>query len=129
MLTGTSDLWGILRDLLLSRAAKLSQPQAHDWEIPSPEKIIATVRAFVERGGDVCFIYSAGSPAYYNYRRHLWRALSPLTTFGKVRVEFFSQSDHTYTLLTNQELLLRTLLDWVQSMLQNHGTHTRIYQG
>lgn len=121
VVTGASAVWGKLQHLLLSRVIKHTRPRSHAWDTPSPEKIIATVRTCIDRGVHLCFIYSGGSPAYYNYRRHLQKAFQPLTASGKLRLEFFSQSNHTYTLLCHQELLLHTLLDWAQSLVPSRS--------
>jgi len=115
LITGKSEIWGILR----SRIAKQTRQLNKDWQVPSKEKDISDLRSMVKRGVDLCFIYPASGPFYYNYRSRLENEVRSLRSHGKIRVEFFSESDHVPTLLSNQELVVKVIHDWAQSMVQS----------
>ncbi len=118
--SGKTSLWANLRQSL---RLQMAGPARHadgqpdqDWKSPPGERVIADVRALVERGVQVCLLYSSDDhAAYHNYLVCLERGLSPLRSTGKLRVELL-QSDHGFTLLSNQELLVRVMREWAQGV-------------
>lgn len=114
LITGKSDIWRILKSKIAKQTGELNK----DWQVLPKEEVIAGLRSLVKRGVDLCFIYSAYESAYYNYRLRLEDEVRSLRSHGKLRVEFFSESDHVLTLLSNQELAVKVIHDWTQSMVQ-----------
>lgn len=114
VITRKSDVWGILQNSLVSQATKSTSQLHQDWEMPSKEKFSTDLHALVKRGVYLYFIYSSGSSSYYNYCVHFKDVLHSWHSYEKLYVEFFIQSDHTYTLLANQELLINRINDWIR---------------
>lgn len=115
---GKTSLWANLRRsfwLQMARSARHADGDPdQDWKNPSGEKMVTDLRSLVERGVHVCLLYSSDDhAAYYNYLVRLEKGLSPLRSTGRFRMELF-QSDHGFTLLSNQELLVRVVRDWAQ---------------
>ena len=117
LITGKSEIWSILR----SKIAKQTRQLNKDLVVPSMEKVIADLRSLVNRGVDLCFIYSASGPALYNYRSRFENEVRSLRSHGKLRVEFFSESDHALTLLSDQESVVKVIHDWA------HTVQTEVY--
>jgi len=123
--SGKTSLWANLRRSLRLQMAGPAQhadgQPDQDWKSPPGEKVVADVRALVERGVQVCLLYSSDDQAaYYNYLVRLERGLSPLRSTGKLRVELF-QADHGFTLLSNQELLVCVMREWAQDVARSTG--------
>lgn len=127
-ITGKSDLWNMLKSIprrvWMSRVAKQSEV-TQNGGVPPKEKFFADLHALVERGVDLCLLYSGGSPAYFNYRKRLKGEMASLCSAGKLQLKFILGSDHIFTLLSNQELLVSELCDWLSSVARRDAcSHT-----
>lgn len=121
------------------RAQHLLSSATDQTSLLSPERIVADMQALAGRQVRICLIYPAESAAYYNYRRRLEKPLRPLQTAGVLQVHHLDQSDHGFTLLINQQLLLDHICRWMEAwcvfrdawclLFTQHGTspepHTR----
>jgi hypothetical protein len=70
------------------------------------------VKGVVERGAGVCFVYSSESPAYFNYLTLLRRETRRARAQGRVRVHVLERTDHVFTPLAIQDVLVRAVRDW-----------------
>jgi hypothetical protein len=66
----------------------------------------------VARGAALCFVYSSESPAYFNYLSLLRRELRRSRVAGRVRVQVLKQTDHVFTPLAVQDVLVQTIRGW-----------------
>ena len=116
--TGKSDLWGTLRDTLekcfIPRTPRQLNSTSRQGLKGSKHKMIAELRALIEKDVHLFLIYTGNHPSYYNYLRVIKKALDSLASSRKPQVKYFGQSDHTFTLLSNQQLLVDAIHDWVQ---------------
>lgn len=113
-LSGKSDFWGLLRDGLRVKTAGPKRQQVDDWQYINAETILDGMRKLLARDVNLCFIYSGGSPAYFNYQKRLRRPFRNLQGKEKMRIEYLAEADHTFTLSHNQEKLINVVLDWSQ---------------
>lgn len=122
LLRGRSELVDLLRKMRRKtrEAPKAPSPpaplpratrDAKEAVLPAPREVVSPP-ASREREIDVCFVYSADSPAYFNYRMVIRRKLRRVLGKGRVRVEVLRRTDHVFTPLAVQEDLLRRLEAW-----------------
>jgi hypothetical protein len=123
LLRGHSELLRLLRERREEAAAPEAPelPPAMDSIVPSREDLVRQVRTLLERGVDLCFVYSAGSLAYFNYlsllRRQVRRALSA----GRARLRVLKDTDHVFTPLAVQETLVAAVRDWALAVAGRVG--------
>ncbi len=118
LLSGQSELWQKIRELTArsgDRAQRLLSNATDQTSLLSPERIVADMQTLAGRAVRICLIYSAESAAYYNYRHYLQKGLRPLQTAGALQVHHLEQSDHGFTLLRNQQLLLAHISRWMET--------------
>jgi len=76
------------------------------------ERVVESFRALANRGVRTCLVYGAGS-AHFNYRTLFRRSLRDLERRGLLEVIHLEGSDHTFTLIENQQLLRDAVVDWL----------------
>jgi len=123
LLRGRSEVLGSLREQRAeadvpvpgaSTAAPATAEPAPDPDsiVPSRREFVRRVRGLVDRGAGICFVYSSESPAYFNYLSLLRRELLRPLAAGRVRLQVLKQTDHVFTPLAVQEVLVQTIRDW-----------------
>lgn len=80
---------------------------------PPKEEFEKGLQEVVDRDGRVLVIHSSGWAAYYNYKEQFRDAFPALARTKHVSVKYFPKADHTYSLSTDREILLDTLVDWI----------------
>ncbi len=105
------------------RASQATQ-ESYEAVLPRPKAFVSHVRSLLERGVSLCFVYTGESPGYYNYLRFLRKKIRSLPRRDKVRVEYFSESDHVFTLLCNQRRLVSVVQEWIRCMVPTPGIGT-----
>jgi hypothetical protein len=84
-------------------------------EFPPKKNVKADLIRLVERGLNLLYIYSGGVQSYYNYRGQFEDMFNPIDIQDKLQVEYFKESDHTYTMLSDRHRLMLTISDWIQN--------------
>lgn len=123
LLGGRSEVLGLLRRRapavqedpapVAARPASVSPAGGEaDSLMPSREDFVRQVRALLERGSRLCFVYSAESPAYFNYLALLRRDMRRPLASGMARLRVIERTDHVFTPLAAQQALLATMRDW-----------------
>jgi dienelactone hydrolase len=79
---------------------------------PPKRRVLEDCRALMERGTELCFIYSAGQYQYYNYRRQFDDAFPALRRERQVTVTYFPDANHTFTRLSHQRRLVEAIRAW-----------------
>jgi len=92
--------------------AALAPAPDFDSIVPSRAEFVRRVKGIVDRGAGVCFVYSSESPAYFNYLVLLRRPLRRPRAERRVRVQVIEQTDHVFTPLAVQDVLVDTIRDW-----------------
>ncbi len=68
----------------------------------------------VDRGGRILVIHSGGWAAYFNYVEQFRDAFPRLAQSKNISVKYFSKADHTYSLSTDRDKLLDTVVSWIR---------------
>jgi dienelactone hydrolase len=79
-------------------------------DIPSSSEADSALRELAARGVNLLIVYSEGLG--YNYQRQFTDVFPSVPT-DRVRVEYFKGADHMFTLLANQDRLVRAARDWI----------------
>jgi pimeloyl-ACP methyl ester carboxylesterase len=82
------------------------------WKMPPPNVIVSGLRALRERGVRLLLLYSRPSPAEYNYRTIMKRALEAMGAGPQVEVGVYDRTDHTFGPLSHQARVVRRIVDW-----------------
>ena len=100
-----------------SPSMPMSMPMAAAGEplVPSGRELVAQVRGLLARGASLCFVYSAESPAYFNYLSLLRRELRRPLADGRVRLKVIRETDHVFTPLRAQRALTDAVTEWAES--------------
>lgn len=118
LLTGRSEMWSNARAVAsLQRATRSPRPTDALYEslLPSRADYVRQVRSLADRGAQLYLLYTGQSPAYFNYRKLLRRAIRSWPSRQRIRVEHLSETDHVFTLLCNQRRLLDNIDAWARS--------------
>ena len=111
LLRGRSEVLGTLKD---QPSPTPAAPVAtrEDSLVPSREELVRQVRGVLARGGELCFVYCAGSPAYFNYLSILRREVRGALREGRTRLHVLKRTDHVFTPLAVQEALTAAVREW-----------------
>jgi pimeloyl-ACP methyl ester carboxylesterase len=78
--------------------------------VPPKDEAEAGLRELTLRGVRLLLLYTPGRE--YSYRRQ-FRDMFPSIRADRVDVAYFRDADHTFTLRANQDLLVRTIDEWI----------------
>jgi len=67
-----------------------------------------------ERKLQVYLIFSAGSPAYFNYNKQLKHIMAELNPGHILQMDFLETADHGFTFIYHQKLLVKKIQQWVE---------------
>lgn len=115
VITGRSDL-GNIRRLLITKTKRLLSRKKN-----VPVRTDPSIRwnSLIERGADLFLIYSEGSAALDSFRLLLEKSLSRLRSSGKLPVEIVEHTDHVFTLVWSQNILVDLIHQWVRNEERN----------
>ncbi len=121
LLRGRSEVLGSLRAhqaeqavpaVAASSSAASEPPPDPDSIVPSRREFVRRVRGLADRGAGICFVYSSESPAYFNYLTLLRREMRGPLAKRRVHLQVLKQTDHIFTPLVVQDVLVQTIRDW-----------------
>jgi pimeloyl-ACP methyl ester carboxylesterase len=104
-----------LRSLGLGRIAVGLNGRRSTFVRPFPpkEEVELGLRSLIDRGVEQLYIYSGGQEEYYNYEDQFADTFRSVEFRGRVRVEYLSVADHTFTSLDQQAHVIDTIVDWL----------------
>ena len=117
-------MWRALR-------GRLSRPPTDvEPEVPSlsrrrvQEMLKGAFNAVTARDVQLLCLFSAGLENQHNYRRQILDAL-PGAEFGSLlRLEYFADSDHTFSSMRNRTRMIDLLCDWFSTVTFPAAAHT-----
>lgn len=118
LLTGKSEIWGLIRGLIKFHLSKQTRQLTENLHVPSKEELLANLDILLNRNVRLCFIYSKGSSAYYNYQDIFEEKIRQTPDSRRPLVEVLEDTDHLFTLLCHQEALINLVKDWVDHLPQ-----------
>lgn len=87
-------------------------------EFPPRAACLADLQTIVARRVNLFLIFTGGGMTeYYNYAAQFGDTFPALRGHPRIRVEFIDSADHTFTLLSDQRLLLAAIDDWMTTVL------------
>jgi pimeloyl-ACP methyl ester carboxylesterase len=92
----------------------LAIPPEGRWDPPPVGALQAGLRELLERGTDMCFVFSSDGPSYYQYRRRIRSLIRGAPGDERVRVRLADRTDHLFTPRASQRFLVRELTDWME---------------
>jgi hypothetical protein len=127
LIRGRSEFWATRREARTGRGGAEGEPgtaqvAAEETLVPSPRGLTAQLRGLTDRGVHLCFVYSADSPAYHNYRTLLRREVRRAMARGTARLEVVRHTDHVFTPLAAQDRLTTVLVDWADEVAGGAAT-------
>ncbi len=117
LISGKSGFWSTLRRAYLAQKSSKKNGKSRDWHIPTREQAIQDIRVLNERGVQLLFIFSGGSPAYYNYRKYFKSDLEKLIVGGGIDIKLLKESDHGFTLNVHQKQLTNEVCEWMKKFV------------
>lgn len=91
------------------------------WDLerraPPREIFGRDIQTLVDRGVDVCFVYSGSMRWTFNYQEQLRESFSEFNFVDRVKCEYLPQADHTASTLAAQQQLIRSIVDWLRGTL------------
>lgn len=84
-------------------------------KVPDKHAAETVLRDILARGVQLFFVFT-GSWSIYNYREQLADAFPFVRQNAAVQVEYFPGSDHTFTRLHNQQILVDTVRGWMTAL-------------
>ena len=90
---------------------------------PFKAEIVSEIQHLLNRGVSLYLVYCVDSPSYYN---HYLQLRHKAASWEKFRVRLFPDTDHTFTLLANQQSLVNAIHDWVQEVVQFSSSHDAV---
>ena len=122
-MTGQSDLWSILKKVpgrLMNRNGNGTTHEIEEPTLAQPvEEFVPGFKKMIDRKVHICLIFSAGSPAFFNYKQLFEAGMKALFTSGQLVLHYLNKSDHGFTLEYNQSLLIDTIRKWIlQAILE-----------
>ena len=86
-------------------------------QFPPKKAVLSDLHGLAGRGVDLFFIYSGGGMEnWYNYRAQFKHMFPSLRSNKRMRVEFFGEADHTFTLLRHQDALVTAIDGWARTV-------------
>lgn len=112
-LTGRSRLWTSLKSGMPPGGPGPAMADEPPSPVPPPSAFLSGLETVGARGAHLCLVYSAKSPAYFHYRTLIQGRMKTWAFRDRVTVCYFGDSDHVFTLRSNQDKLVRTVNDWL----------------
>jgi dienelactone hydrolase len=85
-------------------------------EFPPRETCLEELQTILAREVDLFFVFTGGGMAeFYNHPRQFFETFPALRGHPRVRLEFMSRADHTFTLRAHQDALLTSIEGWMAS--------------
>jgi len=83
---------------------------------PGADTVTELLRLLSQRGVWVVLVHAEADEGLDYLRVSLGEEIQSLIAAGKLRLEVIAQSNHTFTLLSNQEHLLQVVCDWIPAL-------------
>ncbi len=124
-ITGKASYKQICRVLYLQLRSPLMRRRYDNY---GPKQVVADLRALVDRGVKLFFVYSEGTGVLEYFRLTLGDEISRIISNGKLTVEIMRETDHTFTLLRHQTRLLKLVCSWAGSLAGTESAQERLGQ-
>ncbi|MCS6914981.1 MAG: alpha/beta fold hydrolase [Myxococcales bacterium] len=87
---------------------------------PPRAQVAAGLRSLAARGVHIYVIYTSGMDGHYNHRTQFLRAFRDVDFRGHLTLDYFAESDHTFTELRSQRALVEAVVAWTRRAFPAH---------
>lgn len=117
LLTGRTYVGPALQRLVRRGGHHPSADQVQEVDVfrrafPPPEEVAAGYQKLADRGVRMLQIFTGGIEQSYNYREQFRESFRSVDFRDSLRLEFFADSDHTFTAYHNRRRLLALVSEW-----------------
>lgn len=91
---------------------------------PPREQVKRELKAMLDRGMNLRFIYSGGISRYFNHARQFRECYGRVANRTGISVSMFNAANHTYVLAVDRKALLDDIEHWLQHHFPLSGTST-----
>jgi dienelactone hydrolase len=84
-------------------------------QMPPRDDFGRRIRALVDRGVEVFFLYSGGEPRWYNYRGQFSDMFAAYGFVERVEYDYLDRSDHTFIQPRSQQALIARVEQWLET--------------
>ena len=107
--------WRSRFERIFQRPFRTNRPESYVREFPPKERVRAELEALTARGVNLLFIYTAGVPHYFNYCEQFFDMFGSSDFKGRVEIEFYGKTDHTFFRFEDRERLHTRICAWMSS--------------
>ena len=118
LVTGKSEVWGLVRGLLKFHTSKQIRQLTENLQVPSKESLLTDFNKLLERKVNLCFICTETGAAYYNYKAIFEEEFERLPLHQRPCLELVKDTDHLFTLLRHQEMLTKLVRNWARDLME-----------
>ncbi|RKG90933.1 alpha/beta fold hydrolase [Corallococcus terminator] len=86
--------------------------EVYTREYPEQARLTEDYAKLLERGVNLCFVFSGGMGLSFNYERQFYEMFSPLKLEHRVTYAFYPRADHLFSVPEDRAELLRKLTAW-----------------
>jgi pimeloyl-ACP methyl ester carboxylesterase len=90
-----------------------SSSSEFDWTLPPKSQSTKDYALLVNRNVNLFFIFTASEAKSLNYQKQVSDSFKPLNFGEALRVDIFPLSDHTFTFLSQRELMISNTCQWL----------------
>ncbi len=118
LLTGKSEVWGLIRGLLKFHTSKQTRQLTENLHVPSKESLLTELHELLNRKVNLYFICTETGAAYYNYKEIFEKEVERLPLNERPLLEIVKDTDHLFTLLQHQEMLVNLVRNWAGDFIK-----------
>ena len=116
VLTGRHPFWSRFRPPRTDSEPAAPPPTLDDRDIPPRKEAAEGLTALVQRNVHLLALFSGGLPAFYSQREQFLRAFRDVTFGDRLRLEYFPDADHTFSVYASRLQLLSAVRSWMDTV-------------
>jgi hypothetical protein len=107
-------------------AGAVPPPDSGPRSLLTRDGLRGMLRRLLERDVRLFFAFSAGLEDNYNHRGQFAEALPDVAAHPGMRVSFFPEADHTFSVRMQQDALSEEILAWTEGVREAMGRRTHL---
>lgn len=127
LISGKSDILRFIKEKLKSPVTDDADQIDPYWPAPDNKQVIAGFNALAKKGVELCFIYSSGGAAHFNYKKFYANTLKSLSQFNRIQIKVFEGTDHLFSPLYIQESLVKAIRNWVMQVPAKQNLQIKMF--
>ena len=99
----------------LSAAEEAGYMDIRNWS--SRKEMLAAYERLLQDGVQILATFTHGALDYYNYEGQLAASLQPSSGIDGLKENFYAQSDHLFTIVSQRKRLVDDIVAWVENLV------------